>query len=116
MEKSTTGLRPPGCQEHFSQMVGWREQKDIRVWSKKVLGLDVVVPESFARSERLVYLLICLMTPRERWGGSWPSTFGSSIRTGHCNGSLTVYSRLSAYRPKRSVSLSHAIESVRQAR
>ena len=68
MEKGTTGLRPPGCQEHSSQMVGWREQKDIRVWSKKVLGLDVVVPESFARSERLVYLLICLRTPRERWG------------------------------------------------
>ena len=49
-------------------MVGWREQRDIRVWSKKVLGLYVVVPELFARSECLVYLLICLMTPGERWG------------------------------------------------
>lgn len=38
------------------------------MWSKKVLGLYVVVPELFARSECLVYLLISLMTPGERWG------------------------------------------------
>lgn len=38
------------------------------MWSKKVLGLYVVVSELFARSECLVYLLICLMTPGERRG------------------------------------------------
>lgn len=113
MEKGTTGLRPPRCREHSSQMVGWREQKHIRVWGKKVLGLDVVVPESFARSESLVYLLICLMTPRERWGAR--RTAGHLLLD-QASEQGSAMALLSAHRPKRSVSLSHTIESVRQAR
>lgn len=80
---------------HSSQMVGWREQKDIRVWSKKVLGLYVMVPESFARSERLVYLLIGLMTPRERWGGARETAdhllFGQASEQGSAMALLSAY-------------------------